>query len=488
MNAADKYETVIGLEVHVELNTKTKIFCGCKNEFGAEPNTYICPSCLGLPGSLPAFNEGVLYRAVKAGLALGCEIAEKSKFDRKNYYYPDLPKAYQISQFDMPIAINGALEIVKKDGTRKRIGITRLHMEEDAGKLLHLTKSGQIGDAEESLVDYNRGGVPLIEIVSEPEMKNPEEAYLYLTAIKSILEYIEVSDCNMEEGSLRCDANVSVMEKGAKVFGTKVEIKNMNSFKNVQKAIEYEVERQIKAVEEKEPIIQETRLWNPEKNRTFAMRSKEGSHDYRYFPEPDIPPMVISQEYMDKIRKEIPELPLQKTERFVKEYGIPEYDAGVLTADQDTARYFEECAKISGEAKLVSNWIMGDLLARMNAAGMQKISEVKIKPGQLSKMIGLIKNSTISGKIAKTVFEEMFNSGLDPEIIVKEKGLVQITDTGAIEAAIDAAIAANAKVVEEIKGGKTAGMGFLVGQIMKETKGKANPQMVNELLKKKLLG
>lgn len=488
MNAADKYETVIGLEVHVELNTKTKIFCGCKNEFGAEPNTYICPNCLGLPGSLPVFNEGVLYRAVKAGLALGCTIADKSKFDRKNYYYPDLPKAYQISQYDMPIAVNGALEIVKKDGTRKKIGITRLHMEEDAGKLLHLTKSGQIGDAEESLVDYNRGGVPLIEIVSEPEMKTPEEAYLYLTSIKSILEYIDVSDCNMEEGSLRCDANVSVMEKGAKQFGTKVEIKNMNSFKNVQKAIEYEVERQIKAVEEKEVIIQETRLWNPEKNRTFAMRSKEGSNDYRYFPEPDIPPIVISEEYRQKIKKEIPELPMQKTERFVKEYSIPEYDAGVLTADQATAAYFEKTAKMSGEPKLASNWIMGDLLARMNAAGMRKISEVKISPEHLAKMIGLIKNATISGKIAKTVFEEMFNSGNDPEKIVKEKGLVQITDTGAIEAAVDAAIAANAKVVEEIKGGKAAGMGFLVGQIMKETKGKANPQMVNELLKKKLLG
>jgi aspartyl-tRNA(Asn)/glutamyl-tRNA(Gln) amidotransferase subunit B len=486
MNAADKYETVIGLEVHVELNTKTKIFCGCKNEFGDEPNTNICPNCLGLPGSLPVFNEGVLYRAVKAGLALGSTVADKSKFDRKNYYYPDLPKAYQISQYDMPICAGGSIDIVKKDGTKKKIGITRLHMEEDAGKLNHLTKSGQIGDAEESLVDYNRGGVPLIEIVSEPEMKTPEEAYLYLIALKSILEYIEVSDCNMEEGSLRCDANISVMEKGAKQFGTKVEIKNMNSFKNVQKAIEYEVERQIKAVEEKEPIIQETRLWNPDKNKTFSMRSKEGSHDYRYFPEPDIPPMVISAEYKEKIRKEIPELPVQKSERFVKEYSITEYDAGVLTADQATAAYFEKCAKISGEPKQCANWIMGDLSARMNAAGMQKISEVKITPENLAKMIELIKNSTISGKIAKTVFEEMFNSGDAPDKIVKEKGLVQITDTGAIESAVDAVIAANAKVVEEIKGGKAAGMGFLVGQIMKETKGKANPQMVNELLRKKL--
>ncbi len=488
MNVRDKYEVVIGLEVHAELNTKTKIFCGCKNEFGAPPNTYICPNCLGLPGSLPVFNEGVLYRAIKAGLALNCTIAEKSKFDRKNYYYPDLPKAYQISQFDMPIAINGSVTIVEKDGTRKKLGITRLHMEEDAGKLLHLTKSGQIGDAEASLVDYNRGGVPLIEIVSEPDMRTSEEAYLYLNSVKAILKFIDVSDCNMEEGSLRCDANISVMEKGAKQFGTKVEIKNMNSFKNVQKAIDYEVERQIKAVEAKETIIQETRLWDNDKEKTFSMRSKEGSHDYRYFPEPDIPPMVITKEFIAKIKAELPELPLQKAERFVTEYGIPAYDAGVLTSEIITADYFEKAAKLSGEPKQCSNWIMVEMPAKMNEAGIDKITQTKIPPEKLAGMIKLIKDGTISGKIAKTVFDEMFKTGDDADKIVKEKGLVQISDTGAIEKAVDAVLAANAKVVEEIKGGKTGGIGFLVGQVMKTTGGKANPKMVNEIIAKKISG
>jgi aspartyl-tRNA(Asn)/glutamyl-tRNA(Gln) amidotransferase subunit B len=486
MNAAEKYQVVIGLEVHAELNTRTKIFCGCKNEFGSEPNTNICPTCLGLPGSLPAFNEGVLYRAIKAGLALNCHIAEKSKFDRKNYYYPDLPKAYQISQFDMPIAVNGFLEVIEKDGNRKRFGITRLHMEEDAGKLNHLTKSGQIGDAEESLVDYNRGGVPLAEIVSEPDMRSPEEAYLYLTAIKAILKYTDVSDCNMEEGSLRCDANVSIMLKGAKEFGTKVEIKNMNSFKNVQKALEYEIERQIKAVEAHEEIIQETRLWNTEKGKTFSMRSKEGSHDYRYFPEPDIPPMEISREFVEQIRVSIPELPLAKIDRFVKQYGIPVYDANVLSSEIITADFFEKAAQLSNEPKQCSNWIMVELPVKMNEAGIEKITDTKITPEKLAGMINLIKNGTISGKIAKTVFEEMFKTGDDAEKIVKEKGLVQISDTGAIEKAVDAVIAANEKAVAEIKGGKTGGIGFLVGQVMKTTGGKANPQMVNGMLKKKL--
>jgi aspartyl-tRNA(Asn)/glutamyl-tRNA(Gln) amidotransferase subunit B len=488
MSVSDKYESVIGLEVHAELNTKTKIFCGCKNEFGAEPNTHICPNCLGLPGSLPVFNEGVLHRAIKAGLALNCTIAEKSKFDRKNYYYPDLPKAYQISQFDMPIAVNGSVEIVEKDGTRKKLGITRVHMEEDAGKLIHLTKSGQIGDAETSLVDYNRGGVPLIEIVSEPDMRTAEEAYLYLNSVKAILKFIDVSDCNMEEGSLRCDANISVMEKGAKQFGTKVEIKNMNSFKNVQKAIEYEIERQIKAVEAKEKISQETRLWDNDKEKTFSMRSKEDSHDYRYFPEPDIPPMVITKEFIAKIKSELPELPLQKAERFVKQYSIPEYDAGVLTSEIITADFFEKAAKLSGEPKLCSNWIMVELPSKMTEAGIEKITDIKITPENLAGMIKLIKDGTISGKIAKTVFDEMFKTGDDAAKIVKEKGLVQISDTGAIEKAVDAVIAANAKVVEEIKGGKTGGIGFLVGQVMKQTGGKANPKMVNEIISKKLNG
>ncbi|MCE5299867.1 MAG: Asp-tRNA(Asn)/Glu-tRNA(Gln) amidotransferase subunit GatB [Spirochaetia bacterium] len=488
MSNRAKFETVIGLEVHVELNTKTKIFCSCKNEFGAEPNTYICPNCLGLPGSLPVFNGEVLHHAIKAGLALGCSIAQKSKFDRKNYYYPDLPKAYQISQFDMPIAVNGRIDIVFRDGQKKRIGITRLHMEEDAGKLIHLTATGQIADAQQSLVDYNRGGVPLAEIVSEPDMRTPEEAYLYLTTIKSIMKYINVSDCNMEEGSLRCDANVSIRPWGQEKFGTKVEIKNMNSFKNVQKALEYEVDRQTRMTESGEAIVQETRLWDTAKGKTFSMRSKEGSHDYRYFPEPDLPPLEISNSYIETIAKELPELPLAKAERFVAEYGIPAYDAGVLTADLATARWYEKAAKLSGEPKQCSNWIMGDMMAKMNEAGIEEISDTKITPENLSGMIKLIKDGTISGKIAKQVFEEMFANGGDAAKIVKDKGLVQITDAGAIEKAVEAVIAANAKAVDEIKGGKVNGIGFLVGQVMKQTGGKANPQMVNELLRKKISG
>lgn len=483
-----KYETVIGLEVHAELNTATKAFCSCANKFGAEPNTNICPSCLGLPGSLPVFNGEVMHKAIKTGLALNCEIAAKSKFDRKNYYYPDLPKAYQISQYDMPIAVKGWVEITDKDGNRKKIGVTRAHMEEDAGKLVHLTKTGQIGDAEESLVDYNRGGVPLIEIVSEPDMRTAEDAYLYLTTLKSILKYIDISDCNMEEGSLRCDANVSVRPRGQKEFGVKVEIKNMNSFKGVQKAIEFEEERQMKMCEEKETIVQETRLWDPNKEKTFSMRSKEGSHDYRYFPEPDLPPLEISREMVEAVRKELPELPGAKMARFVTTYGLPEYDASVLIADATVASYYEETVKACSEPKLSSNWIMVELQAKMNQAGVEDINAVKVKPASLGKMIKMITANTISGKIAKQVFEEMFNTGADPEKIVAEKGLTQITDTGAIEKIVDEVIAANGKIVEEIKAGKAAAMGFLTGQVMKASKGKANPGMVNELLKKKIIG
>jgi len=483
-----KYELVIGLEVHVELNTNSKAFCGCPTKFGAAPNTHICPVCLGLPGSLPVINKGMVERAVKAGLALNCEIAEKTKFDRKNYYYPDLPKAYQISQYDMPIAKDGFLEIVMKDGTRKKIGITRLHMEEDAGKLVHLTKSGQIADAEESLVDYNRGGMPLNEIVSEPDMRSPEEAYLYLNALKAVLKYTDVSDCNMEEGSLRCDANCSVRLRGETKLGVKVEVKNMNSFKNVQKALEYEAERQMKMMEAGEKIIQETRLWDVNKGKTYSMRSKEESHDYRYFPEPDLQPLEISREFVEETKKNLPELPLAKAERFVKEYGIPEYDAGIMTADIKTADFFEKASKLSGEPKQVSNWIMTELLGRMNEACIEDIMSVKVTSGTLAEMIGLIKKGTISGKIAKTVFDEMFKSGKSPEKIVAEKGLVQITDTKEIEAIVDRVIAANPKIVEEIKGGKAAAMGFLTGQVMKESRCKANPQAVNEMLKKKIEG
>lgn len=488
MNNENEYEIVIGLEVHVELSTKSKAFCGCPTQFGAEPNTNICPVCLGLPGALPVINKEMVYRAIKAGLALNCNIARYSKFDRKNYYYPDLPKAYQISQYDMPIASNGYLEIIKKDGSAKRIGIKRLHMEEDAGKLLHLTKTGQIGDAESSLVDYNRAGVPLIEIVSEPDINSSEEAYLYLSTLKSIMRYIDVSNCNMEEGSLRCDANISVRKKGDKKLGVKVEIKNMNSFKNVQKALDYEAKRQIKLLKENGEIIQETRLWDANKEMTFPMRSKEESHDYRYFPEPDLPPIEISNEIIEKIKKEIPELPQEKFKRFIKEYNLPEYDASVLIADKEISIFYEEAVKISKDSKLTSNWIMTELLRKMNENNIEDLSKIKITAQNLGKLILLIKNGTISGKIAKTVFDEMFKSGAEPEKIVKEKGLTQITDTKEIEAIIDKVLNENQNLVAEIKAGKEKALGFLVGQIMKESRGKANPQMVNQILRKKILG
>ncbi|MCX8092740.1 MAG: Asp-tRNA(Asn)/Glu-tRNA(Gln) amidotransferase subunit GatB, partial [Candidatus Goldbacteria bacterium] len=443
----DKYEIVIGLEVHVELSTKSKAFCGCSTQFGAEPNTNICPVCLGLPGALPVINREMVRRAIKAGLALNCTIAKYSKFDRKNYYYPDLPKAYQISQYDMPIASNGYLEIVKKDGTVKKIGIKRLHMEEDAGKLLHLTKTGQIGEAESSLVDYNRAGVPLIEIVSEPDIRTSEEAYLYLTALKSIMKYIDVSDCNMEEGSLRCDANISVRKKGDEKLGVKVEIKNMNSFKNVQKALDYEAQRQIKMLESNETIIQETRLWDANKEMTFSMRSKEESHDYRYFPEPDLPPLEISQAEIEEIKKEIPELPQEKLKRFIKEYNLPEYDASILISDKQISMFYEDAVKISKEPKLTSNWIMTELLRRMNESNIEDINKTKITAENLGKLILLIKDGTISGKIAKMVFDEMFKSGAAPDTIVKEKGLTQITDLKEIEAIIDKVINSNQELV-----------------------------------------
>jgi aspartyl-tRNA(Asn)/glutamyl-tRNA(Gln) amidotransferase subunit B len=371
----------------------------------------------------------------------------------------------------LPIASNGYLDIVKKDGSVKRIGIKRLHMEEDAGKLLHLTKTGQIGEAEASLVDYNRAGVPLIEIVSEPDIRTSEEAYLYLSSLKSIMRYIDISDCNMEEGSLRCDANISVRKTGDEKLGVKVEIKNMNSFKNVQKALDYEAERQIKLLEENEKIVQETRLWDPGKEKTFSMRSKEESHDYRYFPEPDLPPMEINDEIIEKIRKEIPELPQEKFKRFIKEYNLPEYDASVLTADKEISLFYEEAVKISKDSKLTSNWIMTELLRKMNENNIEDLSMIKVTAENLGELILLIKNGTISGKIAKTVFDEMFKSGVEPEKIVKEKGLTQITDTKEIEAIIDKVLNENQNLVAEIK-----------------ARGKANPQMVNEILRKKISG
>ncbi|MFZ5632578.1 MAG: Asp-tRNA(Asn)/Glu-tRNA(Gln) amidotransferase subunit GatB [Bacillota bacterium] len=476
-----RYETVIGLEVHVELKTNTKIFCPSSTAFGGDPNTHVCPVCLGLPGVLPVLNREVLEYAIRVGLALNCKIAEFSKFDRKNYYYPDLPKNYQISQYDLPLAEHGHLNI-ELNGEAKRIGITRVHMEEDAGKLVH---QGTISTTPYSLVDYNRTGVPLIEIVSEPDIRSPEEARAYLEKLKAIVQYTGVSDCRMEEGSLRCDANVSVRPAGSDKFGTKTEIKNMNSFKALERALRYEVERQIEVLEEGGRIVQETRTWDEARGVTLSMRSKEQAHDYRYFPDPDLVPMVIDRRWVEEIRSGLPELPDQRKARYVRDYGIPEYDASVITATKELADYFEECVAGYPNAKAASNWVMGELSRLLNANNME-ITQCRIRPAQLAGMLKLMDGGTISGKIAKMVFEEMFATGKDPEQVVKEKGLVQISDEGAIAAVVDQVLADNPKVVEDFRSGKEKALGFLVGQVMKVTRGKANPEMVNKLLREKM--
>lgn len=475
------YEAVIGLEVHVELKTNTKIFCQCPTAFGGDPNAHVCPVCLGLPGVLPVLNKKVLEYAIRAALALNCEIAPYSKFDRKNYYYPDLPKNYQISQYDLPLARNGHLDI-EVDGEVKRVGIIRIHMEEDAGKLLH---QGTIDTTPYSLVDYNRTGVPLIEIVSAPDLRTPEEAKAYLEKLKAIIQYTGVSDCKMEEGSLRCDANVSVRKKGSREFGTKTEIKNLNSFKAVQRALAYEIRRQVAVLEEGGRIVQETRMWDEAEGVTRSMRSKEEAHDYRYFPEPDLVPLVIDRQWVEEIRASLPELPDQRRQRYIKQYGLPPYDAAVLTATKEMADYFEECVALYPNAKAVSNWVMGDLSRLLNAHNME-ITQCRVKPPQLVVLLRLMDKGTISGKIAKTVFEEMFATGKDAEEIVREKGLVQITDEGAIAAVVEEVLAANPKVVADYLGGKEKVFAFLVGQVMKATRGKANPELANRLLREKL--
>lgn len=476
-----RYETVIGLEVHIELKTRSKIFCDSTTEFGGDPNTHVCPVCLGLPGTLPVINKKVVEYAIRAALALNCQIAGFSKFDRKNYYYPDMPKNYQISQYDLPIAEFGYLDIDTEAGT-KRIGITRLHMEEDTGKLVH---QGTITTTPFSLVDYNRAGVPLIEIVSEPDLRSPEEACAYMEKLKAIVQYTGVSDCKMEEGSLRCDANISVRPVGRSELGTKAEIKNLNSFRSLQRALSYEIERQIDTLEEGGRIVQETRTWDEGKGITLSMRSKEHAHDYRYFPDPDLVPLVIQSEWVEDIRRSLPELPDARRERYEKEYGLPGYDAAVLTNTRELAEYFEDCVTCYPNPKVVSNWVMGDLARLLNANNLE-ITECRVKPQQLASLLELMDKGTISGKIAKTVFEEMFTTGKDASVIVKEKGLVQISDEGAITTVVDEVIANNPKSVEDFRAGKEKALGFLVGQVMKATRGKANPELVNRLLKEKI--
>ena len=483
-----QYEAIIGLETHCQLNTQSKIFSYSSTEFGATPNTNIDPICMGLPGVLPVLNQKVLEYAVKAGLALNCQIAPYSKFDRKQYFYPDLPKNYQISQYDLPIAEHGSLEIELADKagnvTRKTIGITRLHMEEDAGKLVH-AGSDRLSGSTYSLVDYNRAGVPLVEIVSEPDLRSGQEAAEYAQELRRIMRYIGVSDGNMQEGSLRCDVNISVRPVGQKEFGTKVEIKNMNSFNAIQKAIEYEIDRQIAAIEAGERIIQETRLWEEGAQRTISMRVKEGSSDYRYFPEPDLPPIEVSKEQLEQWRSELAELPAQKRHRYENELGLSAYDARVLTDDRQVAEYFEATVTAGANAKQAANWIMGDIAAYLNNEKLA-ISEIALKPNTLAELITLIEDGTISGKIAKEVLPELLTKGGSAKELVKDK--TQLSDPAQLEAIIDEILTENPKELEQYRAGKTKLQGFFVGQVMKKTSGRADPKLTNQILGKKLKG
>ncbi|MDP3804808.1 MAG: Asp-tRNA(Asn)/Glu-tRNA(Gln) amidotransferase subunit GatB [Candidatus Omnitrophota bacterium] len=474
-----KYETVIGLEVHLQLATETKAFCGCPTKFGNPPNSQVCPVCLGFPGSLPVLNEKAFYFSVKAALALNCKIQGLIKFDRKNYYYPDLPKNFQISQYDMPLSYDGFIEVASKDAARSRVRIRRVHLEEDAGKLIHDTRGNY------SLVDYNRSGMPLLEIVTEPDISSPDEAYSYLVKLKSILEYLRVSDCDMEKGSLRCDANISVRPFGEKKFGTKVELKNMNTFKGARLALEYEVNRQVSMLEEGERIIQETRLWDPDKSITTSMRYKEEAEDYRYFPEPDLVPFVVDNAAIDEIRKNLPELPEARSNRFIKEFGLSGYDADILTAQIDVADYFEECSRLYKNPKAIANWIMSDIMANLNIKGIG-IRELGISPSDLVAILKMIDDKTLSGKMAKEVLAESIETRLRPQDIVESKGLRQISDEAKLDEVVKMVLERETKSVKDYKSGKVNALAFLVGQVMKETKGKANPKIVNEILKKNL--
>jgi len=473
-----EYEPVIGLEVHAQLKTTSKIFCGCSTAFGAPPNEHTCPVCLGMPGVLPVMNRKVVEYTLQMALATHCNIEHHSRFARKNYFYPDLPKGYQISQYELPIARHGFLDISVGD-QKKRIGITRIHMEEDAGKLTH--------DPNRPLsqVDFNRTGVPLMEIVSEPDIRSPEEAGIYLRKLRLILRYLGISDGNMEEGSFRCDANVSLHPKGSKTLGTRTELKNLNSFKHVEKALQYEIDRQCEILKERGQVIQETRLWNPDKNITTSMRGKEDAQDYRYFPDPDLLPLEIDDQWIGRITKSIPELPDQKKERFIRAYPLSEDSIDMLISNRELADYFEACVQIFQNPVQVSNWILGNLLGLLNAQGIS-IMQSPVSPKHLAELLMLIEKGTISGKIAKTVFDEMAVDGKSPEEIVKIKGLVQVTDEEAIETVVQKVLLDNPDEVTAYQNGKDKLLGFFVGQVMKETRGKANPKIVNELLREKL--
>jgi len=473
------YEAVIGLEVHAQLKTKSKIFCSCTTEFGASPNTHTCPVCLGMPGTLPVLNKKVVEYAMRMALATQCTIAQESRFARKNYFYPDLPKGYQISQYELPIAEHGVIEIELSEGQHKKIGLTRIHMEEDAGKLVHdpLLPISQ--------VDYNRTGVPLIEIVSEPDMRTPQEASAYLKKLHGLVRYTDTCDGNMEEGSFRCDANVSIRPKGETKLGTRTELKNMNSFRNVEKAIQYEIDRQIALVEQGKNVIQETRLFDVNKGKTYSMRGKEEAHDYRYFPDPDLIPLVIDPEWIERIKSELPELPDSRKNRFISDFGLSEYDAGVLTADRDLADFFEACVSHINQPKMVANWVMSNLLGLLHAQNLT-IDQSPISAVNLAQLLRLVHEDVISGKIAKTVFEEMATTGKAAKAIVEKRGLIQVSDENELLPLIQSIIEKHPKEKESFQKGKTKLMGFFVGQVMKATGGKANPKKVNALLQENL--
>lgn len=483
MKVAEAYEPVIGLEVHAQLSTESKAFCGCTTKFGNEPNTNVCPICLGMPGILPVLNKNVVEFAIRMGIATNCTIAPRSVFARKNYFYPDLPKGYQISQYEEPICTGGTVEIDLDDGTRKRIGLTRIHMEEDAGKLVH-------DQGEDTLVDINRCGVPLIEVVSEPELRSAREAYLYLYKVRQIVTYLGICDGNMEEGSLRCDANVSVRKKGETNFGTKTEVKNMNSFRNVERAIEFEINRQIRILEAGEKVVQETLLWDADKNTAHPMRSKEEAHDYRYFPEPDLVPVLVGKTWIGKVKSNLPEHPTIRRDRFVSDLGLPRYDADILTSEIGYADYFEKTlSELKSDkkeyVKSVSNWVMTDVL-RVVSEKKIEIQRFPISPSRLAGMIQLILDGTISGKIAKEVFEEMLISSESPAAIIDRKGLTQLSDEGVIGNVVTQILEKNKSQVEKYLSGNEKVFGFFVGEVMKATQGKANPTVVNSVLKRKL--
>jgi aspartyl-tRNA(Asn)/glutamyl-tRNA(Gln) amidotransferase subunit B len=479
------WEAVIGLEIHVQLSTRTKMFCGCRVTFGEPPNTHVCPVCLGHPGVLPVTNEKAVEYATRIALALDCRIAERTLFHRKNYFYPDLPKAYQISQYDLPLGVGGHLDVELEDGSVLRVGITRVHLEEDAGKLVHAGgASGRIDGADYSLVDFNRGGTPLVEIVSEPDISTPDQARAFLTQLRSLVQQLGVSDVNMEEGSLRCDANVSVRHPG-EPFGTKTELKNMNSFRFLHRGLEAEIERQIAALEAGERIVQETVHFDPATGRVSTLRSKEEAHDYRYFPEPDLPPIELDAAYVERVRASLPELPAARKQRLMARYGLSGKDAAVLAGNRPLGDYFETVAAATGDPRLSANWVLGDLSAYLNASGVE-VESCPVSAGALAELLGLVLEGTLSGKMAKEVFEAMAASGRCAKEVVAEKGLGQISDVGELDAIVARIVAANPGPAEEFRQGRDRVLGFFVGQVMKETRGQANPQVVNELLRKHL--